>query len=133
MYLLSQVINMQFTSEFQLFTKKSLNSYLTAFPFLTPRSANPQLGPVIYHPFSRFAHYMHWMYKMHRRRKRFAHPQQAGHSHHVPNRLPDQIQEQRRMMRLGGVKDWSAKLHLNVCLTTAATKYSCLANISSES
>lgn len=112
--------------------KKSLNRYLTAFPFFTPQSANPHLGPVIYHPFGRFAHYMHWMYRMHRQRKRFAHPQQAGHSHHVPNRLPDQIREQWRMMLLRGVKDWSAKLHPNVCLTTAATKYSLPANTSSK-
>jgi len=123
---------MQFTTEFQLY-KKSSNRYLTAFPFFTPQSANPQQGPVIYHPFERFAHYMHWMYVMHRQRKRFTHPQQAGHLHHIPNSQPDQIWQQRRMLLLRCAKDWSAKLHLNVCLTTAATKYSLLANTSSKS
>lgn len=55
-----------------------------------------------------------------------------GHSDHVPKRQPHQIRQQRRMMLVRGVKDWSAKLQLNVCLTTAATKYSFLKNAPSK-
>lgn len=76
--LLSQVINMHFTSELQLLKNRSLSIYLTAFPFFTPQRANLQLGPVINHPFSRFAHYMHWMYVMRRQRKGFTHPHKQG-------------------------------------------------------
>ncbi|EOB08356.1 hypothetical protein Anapl_05783 [Anas platyrhynchos] len=44
----------------------------------------------------------------------------SGHSDHVPKRQPHQIRQQRRMMLVRGVKDWSAKLQLNPCFSPCA-------------
>lgn len=43
-----------------------------------------------------------------------------------------QKRQERRMMLVRAVKDWSTKLHLNVCLTTAATKFSFLKSTSKQ-